>query len=77
MLRLHRSHPLSYRAALKALREGNAQLKHEVMLQNRFSVAPSTQSASAYIANLQDQSEVLAKKVGANLMSLGVSAPLL
>ena len=47
------------------MREGNAQLKHEVMLQNRFSVAPSTQSATAYIANLQDQSEVLAKKVGA------------
>ena len=45
------------------MREGNAQLKHEVMLQNRFSVAPSTQSATAYIANLQDQSEVLAKKV--------------
>ena len=45
------------------MREGNAQLKHEVMLENRFSVQPTTLTAAAYIANLQDQSEVLTKKV--------------
>ncbi len=51
------------RAAIERLRSDNALLKEEVMLENRFSVAPTSAAAAAAIAGLQEQSEVYNQKV--------------
>jgi len=52
-------------AAIERLRSDNALLKEEVMLENRFSVAPTSAAAAAAIAGLQEQSEVYNQKVPA------------
>ncbi len=53
------------RAAIERLRMDNALLKEEVMLENRFSVAPTSAAAGAAIAGLQEQSEVYNQRVRA------------
>ena len=57
----------AHRAAIERLRGDNALLKEEVMLENRFSVAPTSAAAAAAIAGLQEQSEVYNQKVRALL----------
>lgn len=51
------------RAAVDALVADNMKLKEELMLENKFSVNPTTQTAAALIANLQAQADVYAAKV--------------
>lgn len=51
-----------YRAAVAKLRQDNAKLKEELLLENKFSVTPTTSNLSANIANLQDQSDVYTRK---------------
>lgn len=53
------------RAAIAKLREDNAKLKEELLLENKFSVTPTSSNLSANIANLQDQSDVYTRKVSA------------
>ncbi|DBA80395.1 TPA: Outer dynein arm protein 1 [Trebouxia sp. C0005] len=52
------------RAAIAKLREDNAKLKEELLLENKFSVTPTSSNLSANIANLQDQSDVYTRKIG-------------
>lgn len=51
------------RAAVEAIAADNMKLKEELMLENKFSVNPTTQTAAALIANLQEQADVYAAKV--------------
>ena len=51
------------RAAVEVIAADNLKLKEEVMLENKFSVNPTTQTAAALIANLQQQADVYATKV--------------
>ncbi|KAK9838199.1 hypothetical protein WJX81_008429 [Elliptochloris bilobata] len=53
------------RAAIDRLRADNVLLKEEVMLENRFSVAPTSAAAATAILGLQEQSEVYNQKIGA------------
>lgn len=50
------------RAAAEAIGADNQKLKEELMLENKFSVNPTTQTAAALIANLQEQADVYAAK---------------
>ena len=56
------------RAAIGKLRADNIALKEELMLENKFSVAPTQASAAALIANLQAQSDVYTAKVRFGLL---------
>eukprot|EP00887_Chlorella_sp_A99_P008164 scaffold12.g8164.t1 len=51
------------RAAIEAIAADNQKLKEELMLENKFSVNPTTATAAALIANLQQQADVYAKKI--------------
>jgi hypothetical protein len=51
------------RAAIEAIAADNLKLKEEFMLENKFSVNPTTQTAAALIANLQAQADVYVVKV--------------
>lgn len=50
-------------AAIESIAADNLKLKEELMLANKFSVNPTTQTAAAVIANLQQQADAYAKKV--------------
>ena len=50
------------RAAIEKLRADNAALKEELVLENRFSMAPSQGSAAALIQSLQRQSDLYTAK---------------
>lgn len=52
------------RAAVEVLAADNLKLKEELMLENKFSVNPTSTTAAALIANLQAQADVYAAKVG-------------
>ncbi len=56
------------RAAVEAIAADNMKLKEELMLENKFSVNPTTQTAAALIANLQAQADVYAAKVRGELV---------
>jgi hypothetical protein len=51
------------RAAIEVIAADNVKLKEEFMLENKFSVNPTTQTAAALIANLQEQADVYVVKV--------------
>ncbi|KAK9834716.1 hypothetical protein WJX74_008491 [Apatococcus lobatus] len=51
------------RAAIEKLRADNMLLKEELMLENKFSVQPTTANAAALIAALQDQSDQYTRKI--------------
>ena len=53
----------SHRSAIAKLRGDNLLLKEEVLLENKFSVQPTSASASALIQHLQDQSDLYSDKV--------------
>ena len=50
------------RAAIEVLAADNLKLKEELMLENKFSVNPTSATAAALIANLQEQADVYATK---------------
>ena len=56
-------HRFACRAAIQKLKEDNAKLKEELLLENKFSVTPTTANAAALISNLQEQSDVYTRKV--------------
>jgi hypothetical protein len=45
------------------LRQQNEQLKHDLLLENKFSVRPGDPYAQALINRLQDEGDMLARKV--------------
>lgn len=51
------------RAALEKLRAQNENLKHELLLENKFSVRPGDPYAQALINRLQDEGDMLARKI--------------
>lgn len=51
------------RAAIEKLRAQNEQLKHDLLLENKFSVRPGDAYAQALINSLQDEGDNLARKV--------------
>jgi hypothetical protein len=53
------------RCAIERIREQNAKLKEELLLENKFSVRSSNQEAANLIAKLQDDADQLTRKVGA------------
>lgn len=58
------------RAAIAKLRDDNAKLKEELLLENKFSVTPTSSNLSANIANLQDQSDVYTRKVSSHALPI-------
>ena len=51
------------RAAIERLRGQNAALKQELLLENKFSVRPSSRGAAALLTRLQDEADAYARKV--------------
>ncbi|KAJ9514803.1 hypothetical protein QJQ45_028477 [Haematococcus lacustris] len=51
------------RSAIEKLRAQNEQLKHDLLLENKFSVRPGDPFAQALINNLQDEGDNLARKI--------------
>lgn len=52
-----------FRAAIEKLRAQNEELKHDLLLENKFSVRPGDPYAQALINRLQDEGDMLARKV--------------
>lgn len=52
-----------HRSAIEKLREQNEQLKHDLLLENKFSVKPGDPYAQTLINRLQDEGDMLARKV--------------
>jgi hypothetical protein len=61
----HKSVLDKQRAAIDKLRAQNEALKHDLLLENKFSVRPGDPYAQALINQLQDEGDNLARKVGA------------
>jgi hypothetical protein len=51
------------RAAIEKLREQNNSLKEELLMENKFSVAPTNHNINAAINRCQDQLDLYTKKV--------------
>ena len=49
----------------------NEQLKHELLLENKFSIRPGDANAQALINRLQDEGDMLARQVRARRMQAG------
>ncbi len=64
------------RAAIEKLRAQNEQLKHDLLLENKFSVRPGDACAQSLINSLQDEGDNLARKVcdAAQHMAINVNA---
>ena len=62
---------LVLRSAIEKLRSDNLKLKQELVLENRFSVQPSTANAAALIKSLKDQGDALLEQVNLVLQTLG------
>jgi len=54
---------ISCRNAIAVLKADNTALKEELRLENKHSVAPTTSSGNVLVAQLQDESDVLTRKV--------------
>jgi coiled-coil domain-containing protein 63/114 len=59
----HKSVLEKQKAAIEKLRAQNEQLKHELTLENKFSVRPGDPYAQALINRLQDEGDMLARKL--------------
>jgi hypothetical protein len=55
------------RTAIEKIREQNAKLKEELLLENKFSVRSSNQEAANLINKLQDDADVYTRIVGLHL----------
>lgn len=53
------------RAAIDKLRQQNARLKEDLLLENKFSVRPSNPGATVLINKLQDEADLYTRKVTA------------
>jgi hypothetical protein len=53
----------SCRAAIDRLRQQNARLKEDLLLENKFSVRPSNPGATQLINKLQDEADLYTRKV--------------
>jgi len=53
----------SCRAAIDKLRQQNARLKEDLLLENKFSVRPSNAGATQLINKLQDEADLYTRKV--------------
>lgn len=51
------------RAAIDRLRQQNARLKEDLLLENKFSVRPSNPGATQLINKLQDEADLYTRKV--------------
>lgn len=51
------------RAAIDRLRQQNARLKEDLLLENKFSVRPSNPGATQMINKLQDEADLYTRKV--------------
>jgi hypothetical protein len=56
------------RAAIDKLRQQNARLKEDLLLENKFSVRPSDPGATVLINKLQDEADLYTRKVCKNLL---------
>lgn len=52
-----------HRAAIDKLRQQNARLKEDLLLENKFSVRPSNPGATVLINKLQDEADLFTRKV--------------
>uniref|UniRef100_A0A7S0RLG2 ODAD1 central coiled coil region domain-containing protein n=1 Tax=Chlamydomonas leiostraca TaxID=1034604 RepID=A0A7S0RLG2_9CHLO len=59
----HKSVLDKQRAAIEKLRAQNEQLKHDLLLENKFSVRPGDPFAQSLINSLQDEGDNLARKI--------------
>ena len=57
------------RAAIEKLRTQNNMLKEELLMENKFSVAPTNHSINAQINRCQDQLDLYTRKVAARIPS--------
>jgi hypothetical protein len=57
----------SCRAAIDRLRQQNARLKEDLLLENKFSVRPSNAGATQLINKLQDEADLYTRKVSTQL----------
>lgn len=51
------------RLALETIKRDNEQLKEELRIENKLSVAPTTEQGNILLAQLQDESDILTRKV--------------
>ena len=51
------------RLALDTLKKDNEQLKEELRIENKLSVTPTTEQGNILLGQLQDESDVLTRKV--------------
>jgi hypothetical protein len=60
------------RAAIDRLRQQNARLKEDLLLENKFSVKPSNPGATQLINKLQDEADLYTRKVstGTGLLAM-------
>lgn len=62
------------RAAIDKLRQQNAKLKEELLLENKFSVRPSNAGATQLINKLQDEADLFTRKVSTHTHGMLISA---
>ena len=61
------------RNAIAVLKADNTALKEELRLENKYSVAPTTASGTVLVAQLQDESDVLTRKVSTLKQAIKIS----
>lgn len=59
----------AYRAAIDRLRQQNAKLKEDLLLENKFSVRPSNPGATQMINKLQDEADLYTRKVSTHSLA--------
>eukprot|EP00879_Flechtneria_rotunda_P012214 GHRR01012756.1.p1 GENE.GHRR01012756.1~~GHRR01012756.1.p1 ORF type:complete len:569 (+),score=227.55 GHRR01012756.1:229-1935(+) len=59
----HKSVVEKQRAAIEKLRQQNAKLKEDLLLENKFSIRPSNPSATVLINKLQDEADLYTRKI--------------
>lgn len=57
------------RGAIAALKRDNAALSEELRLENKHSVAPTTVTGNHLLDQLQDECDVLTRKVGRSMLT--------
>jgi hypothetical protein len=59
------------RSAIDRLRQQNAKLKEDLLLENKFSVRPSNPGATQMINKLQDEADLYTRKVSTKNVHVG------
>lgn len=68
----HKSVVDKLKAAIEKLKTQNEQLKHDLVLENKFSVRPGDPYAQALINRLQDEGDLLARKIVMEMRKKGM-----